>query len=404
MAILLFAVSRCYIALVLDPPITDKTLYFEYASRALDRHKTPYSGFEVEYPPVAWWSICAPRLLDERRMDRIPYSPINSSIIRDYYRTYRFEMALFDVASFALFLAIVRKRSPRSAGLAALAYVVTSTILCHVLYDHLDEGVLLFTMLGLYAWTRSLAPGRSAFAWSGAAFFFFGLGFAYKVVPIIAIPFLLLEEWRSSDRWKRMAAGFSGLVLGMGGPFAIQYAISGPDVFKLFAHHAGREIQVESLYSTLMWFGSFLGHPISIALKDGAYCVSGDWASIMKWVSTVVLCGFLAAAWLGAAVRESRFGREAILGLACYALGASVIFSKVLSPQYFVWSIPLLLLAVVDVLPERSKSAWLSEPRASPRYGVAARKRCRDAAPFRRPAPKTAGYGCNSPAARRRIP
>ncbi len=47
------------------------------------------------------------------------------------------------------------------------------------------------------------------------------------------------------------------------------------------------------------------------------------------------------------------------LGLACYALGGCVIFSKVLSPQYFVWSIPLLLLAGVVILPEKRKSVWM---------------------------------------------
>ena len=40
-------------------------------------------------------------------------------------------------------------------------------------------------------------------------------------------------------------------------------------------------------------------------------------------------------------------------------VGGSAIFLNVLSPQYFVWSIPLLLLAAVEVLPEKGKSAWM---------------------------------------------
>ena len=79
-------------------------------------------------------------------------------------------MALCDVAAFALFLAIVRKRRPQSAGWAAVTYVVATTILCHVLYDHLDEGTLLFSMLGMYAWTQTLEPRRAGPAWSAAAF------------------------------------------------------------------------------------------------------------------------------------------------------------------------------------------------------------------------------------------
>ncbi len=79
----------------------------------------------------------------------------------------------------------------------------------------------------------------------------------------------------------------------------------------------------------------------------------------MKILSTGLLCGFLGTAGVWAIVRRSRFRGAAAFGLACYVLGASAIFSKVLSPQYFVWSIPLLLLAAVEVLPEKGKSAWI---------------------------------------------
>jgi hypothetical protein len=392
-AIALFLLTRFYIAFILTPWITDVTLYFDYSVRAIDRHKTPYRDFAIEYPPVAWWSMCVPRLLDERRLTFDHYSPVNASITRDYHQAYRLEMALFDVVSFGLFVGIVCRRRPRSAGWAALTYVVTSTILCHVLYDHLDEGTLLFSMLGAYAWVKAQESRRWSVAWLAAGFFFFGVAFSYKIIPVIAVPFLLLAEWRSAragkgdrhffperpstslrlvpgfaqkvpgpcSRWKRLAAGLAGLTLGMAGPFAIQYMASGPGVFALFAHHAGRGIQVESLYSTVMWLGSLCGWPISISLNkaDGAFCVFGDWSDAMKLISTLLLCGFLGTAGIWAIVRRSRLGRAEALGLACYALGASAIFSKVLSPQYFVWSIPLLLLAGVELLPEKGKSTWI---------------------------------------------
>jgi hypothetical protein len=360
-AILLFIITRCYIAFVLDPRITDITLYFGYAAKTIDRNREPYRDFSIEYPPVAWWSIAAPRLLDGRRLGQSRHSPTNWSIMRDYHQAYRLEMALFDAASFVLFLAIVRKRRLQLAGWAALTYVLTSTILCHVLYDHLDEGTLLLSMLGVYAWTRTLGPGRFSLAWSWAALFFFGLGFSHKLIPVVAAPFLLLGQWREPDRWRRMAVGLFGLALGMAGPFAIQYAVSGSGVFALFAHHAGRGIQLESLYSTLMWIGSLFGRSVSISLSlaDGSYCVFGDWMSAMKILSTVLFCGFLGGTWTWAAVRRSCIGRAEALGLACYAFGACAIFSKVLSPQYFVWSIPLLLLAAVEALPEKDKSGWI---------------------------------------------
>lgn len=360
-AILLFVVTRCYIAFGLKPAITDITLYFEYSSRAVDRNKEPYRDFAVEYPPVAWWAIEAPRWLDGRRVTPGLRSAANHAIFTDYYQAYRLEMALFDAVSFGLFLAIVWRLRPKLIGWAAIVHVLVSTVLCHVLYDHLDEGALLLSMLGVYAWARTLVPGRSALAWSGLAFFFFGLGFSYKVIPILAVPFLLLGLWRASDRWKQLAAGCFGLAVGAAGPFAIQWAASGSGVFGLFSHHAGRNIQVESLYSTLMWIGSLFGCSVSISLSraDGSYCVFGDWASAMKVLSTVLLCGFVGGTWIWAFARGSRFGRMDALRLACYVLGSCVILSKVFSPQYFVWSIPMLLLAAVAVLPEDGRSRWV---------------------------------------------
>jgi protein O-mannosyl-transferase len=360
LAVALFIVTRCYIAFIHDPKITDITLYFKYASSSVDHQKTPYRDFAIEYPPLSWWSMAVPRLLDERRLTQ-DQPQVNRSIMVDYHRAYRLEMALCDLVSFGLFLAIVRKRRPRLAGLAAMAYVITSTILCHVLYDHLDEGTLLFSMLGAYAWMQSLERGRASLAWAGAAMFFLGLGFSHKLMPLVAVPFLLLGEWHTPDRWKRTAVNLLGLLFGMAGPFAIQYAYSGPGVFDLFERHAGREIQVESLYSTLMWIGSLFGGAVSVSLSlaDGACCTFGDGASTMKLLSTVLLCGFLVVTWIWAWLRRSRSGKTEALVLGLYALGACAIFSKVLSPQYFVWSIPILLLAAVNVLPEEGKSYWM---------------------------------------------
>jgi hypothetical protein len=180
-------------------------------------------------------------------------------------------------------------------------------------------------------------------------------------VPVVAAPFLLLGLWQRSDRWKQIAVGSLGLALGMAGPFAAQYSVSGSGVFALFTHHARRGIQVESLYSSLMWIGSLFGGSVSISLShvDRSYCIFGDGESLMKIISTVLLCGFLGGTWIWAAVREWRFGKTEALAFACYALGACVVFLKVLSPQYFVWSIPMLLLAAVEVLPERGKPAWM---------------------------------------------
>ena len=43
-----------------------------------------------------------------------------------------------------------------------------------------------------------------------------------------------------------MACARPVIAVGFGGPFFVQYLLSGPGVFALFSHHAQRELQLES--------------------------------------------------------------------------------------------------------------------------------------------------------------
>ena len=112
--------------------------------RTVDHGETPYLDYPIEYPPVAWWTTYVPRFLDSRPYQFGVDTETNQSIYYQYSRAYKLEMALFDLAAFGLFLAIVRKRRPKLLGIAAITYVVTSAILCHILYNYLDEGTLFF--------------------------------------------------------------------------------------------------------------------------------------------------------------------------------------------------------------------------------------------------------------------
>jgi hypothetical protein len=373
LAVALFAVTRIFVLVFLEPKMSDVgEVYFDYAARAIDFQQTPYQGeLAIEYPPLGWWTIAAPRLLNPERITN-PRDPLQIGPIYHLYRTtFRSLMFLFDLASFLLLLLVVQKRRSAWTGWAALTYTLATALLGPMLYDRLDTGLLMLLMLCAYFWVRSLdvpqlrgrpsgsdAPKSNSLRWTIAGYVALGLGISFKLIPILCVPFLLLSEWRLPDWRKRLAVARVSLFSAAAMPFAIQYAVSGPGVFSIFSYHGQRGIQVESLYASLMMLASLVGSKIGIAHAHGAYELDGSLAPAMKLLSTIALLGFLLAAGLWSVFLKSRFTREISYRLACFVPATAVILANVLSPQYFIWALPLLILVAIEVIPEDNLHRW----------------------------------------------
>jgi hypothetical protein len=363
---LLFVLSRGYIIVGLQPHRTDIVDYFYKAISAADLRQVPYKDFLLEYPPVAWWTIYLPRLLDGQGVTDKNDSRQVEPAYKTYRRVFRGLMFLCDVGALMLLLMIVRSRRPDWMVWVALTYTVTTALLGYILYDRLDVGLLFLLMLWAKCWTRSLENPRGkggisdgTVAWSAAAYAALGLSIGYKLIPVLCVPFLLVSEWHTPRRWARLLMAVLALGATAVFPFAVQYAISGPDVLALFKYHGERGIQIESLFATLMMVGSTLGTSTATIVTHGAFELTGPLAPPMKTASTVALIAFLAVMGLWALVRRSHFTREAAYRMACFVIPASAILSNVLSPQYFVWALPLLLLVGSEILPEGNLRRWV---------------------------------------------
>jgi hypothetical protein len=350
LAIAMFVLTRSYILFVSSPLISDVPMYYGYAVNAVDLHKTPYTEqFVMPYPPLAYWTACAPRMFDN--------TPITNNQAYqlkyfDYNRGFRGMMFLCDLASFVLFLLIVRRRRPQSAGWAALLYVIATTILAPVLLDRLDVALLMFMMVGAYCWTRSVGQSRWAIHWATLSYAIIGLGISFKVIPVIFAPFFLLADFHAPRRELRLGLAAAVLAATISMPFLIQWSATGPGVFDIFKFHAEREIHLESLYSSLMSAASTFGSTVYISHSHGAFNLSGDLWGLMKFLSSVLLLGFLGAMGLWALLRWSRYTRQDAYRMGCYAIAGSVILSNVLSPQYFIWAFPLALLLAAEIFPK----------------------------------------------------
>jgi 4-amino-4-deoxy-L-arabinose transferase-like glycosyltransferase len=353
LAVILFAATRLYIFFGLQPQFSDvQTRYFNYAARVADLHQIPYQpSVEIEYPPLAWWAMYLPRIFDGRKIS----NPRDATQVAPVYETYRAafrgQMLACDLVSFALLIAIVRRRRPSLMGWAALAYVAATAILAHVLYDRLDAGLLMLIMLWAFCWTRSLEAERKTL-WAAAAYAALGLSISYKLVPIVCIPFLLLSEFRQPRRWLNLSIAGTTLLLAACGPFLIQFLISGLGIFHVLSYHAGRGIQFESLYATAMMVGQHFGAPAHVAFLHGSYELTGDLAPLLKGCAIAFQSILFSGLGLLALLRGQTFDRQSACRFGLVALVASVILSNVLSPQYFVWALPIVILLSVETLSE----------------------------------------------------
>jgi hypothetical protein len=359
-SIVLFVLTRSYILFVLRPQMPDTQIYFFYAVQEVDLHQTPYQKeFQVEYPPLSLWTMYVPRILDEGTITNLQDPQQLTPAWIDYERGFRGMMFLCDLTSFVILFLIVRNRSPQLVGWAAIFYTITTAILGHLLYDRLDVGLLMLLVLGVYSWTRSFKESRCSIAWSGAAYILVGLGISFKIIPVLSVPFLLWSDFHSPRRTIRLLTVLPALLIGAGLPFLIQYTTSGWGVFDLFKHHAEREIQIESLYSSLMIIASAFGWQTFVSYSDGAYNLSGNLSNFMKLLSEILLLGFLAAMGVWALLRWSRYSRRDAYCFSCYVIPATVILSNVLSPQYFIWAFPLLLLFTAEIVDGGKILPWI---------------------------------------------
>ncbi|HZZ27518.1 MAG TPA: hypothetical protein VFE46_05870, partial [Pirellulales bacterium] len=223
--IVLFVASRVYILCIFQAWSSDiENPYFIYAVQVADEHVTPYQGeSRIEYPPLAWWAIYIPRLLDSHTTADLQDPRQLKSALAFYKQVFRGIMCACDVGSFLLLLGIVWVRRPQMLPWAAFTYTLLTSILAHLLYDRLDMALLFLVMAWAFCWVHSLEASRRSLAWSIASYAILGLSISFKLIPIICVPVLMIADWYASQRSIRLTVGVAFLLLTACAPFVIQY-------------------------------------------------------------------------------------------------------------------------------------------------------------------------------------
>jgi Glycosyltransferase family 87 len=281
------------------------------AGEAILGGQIPYRDFFIEYPPGSLPAFVPPALFS---VDRAGYITLFAS-----------EMALVLVVALVLTALAARKlRGLWAWPVPALTFVAAAIMLYPVAVTRYDAAVAL-----------TLAGGALGAALGGRyvylAYASLGLGAAAKLVPALAtVPLARREAARG------YAVFFGVLVL----VFAPAVLLGGDRFLNSFAYHAERGLQVESLAASILLK---LGWVSGISFEYGAFEVHGrgvGLASSLSLPMTGVLLLITALAMYRhhrrGGLDAGRFPRYAAALILAFMLG-----SKVLSPQYIIWLLPL---------------------------------------------------------------
>ena len=294
-------------------PSADVDLY-RRAGEAMLAGQVPYRDFFVEYPPGGLPFFLPPALLSESS--------------EGYAYVFASEMAL--VLAGALVLVAHAARSlGRFWPVAAVVYAGGALLLRSLEVSRYDAVVAL--ALAGAAW--AVATHRNALAWG-----LVGFGTLAKLTPVLAA--IALYPLRR-DRKLGALACVGVLLAGLVPAF-----LASPAGFaEVFSYHAERGLQIESLAASVLLK---LGETEGIAFRYGALEAVGGLAEAAASTALSVTLGLLSISSL-VIWREARRGRLGPVQFPRYAtalLLAFLVGSKVLSPQYLVWLLPLVPLAL----------------------------------------------------------
>jgi hypothetical protein len=299
----------------------DVHIYQGYAERFLDG-ALPYRDVFVEYPPGAFAVFMPPAAFGASH----------------YNAAFKSLMALCGIATILLAaLVLVELGASRARLFGAVALLALApTALGPISLNTYDAWPALLTVLALLLLLR----GRDLL---GAGVL--GLAVSAKVYPLVLVPLAGIYVWRRAGP-RRVAAAF-GVFLAVAAavvvPFAA-YDLHG--VASSFRSQAERGLQVESLGASVLLAADRLGLYHARVVETTGVAGRNLSGSVPHAVSvaTVVLeaLAVLAVWLLYARSRDSR----ARLPLAFAAAVAGFLaFTKVFSPQYLVWLVPLVVLA-----------------------------------------------------------
>jgi hypothetical protein len=289
----------------------DIPIFRSYGDRVLSG-QVPYRDFHPEYPPGAFLFFVVPSLGPDRRYLLIFQLIAAAGIVLGLVLLALLVERLGASTRFRCFALFFAGISPLLLGAFVLRrFDMWPAALC--------VGVLLLLVDDRPEWALALLAVATVI----------------KSYPVILLPIALLAADRGR-RWRSLGAFcVVGFVLAL--PFA---AVGHGGLYNSVATQADRHLHLDSLGSSLLLV---LHRPVRLAFDGGGWSVFGGGADATAKIQT-------AAQFAGIALSAVLFARSRrepwdLVGAAAATLAVGACFGKILSPQFLLWIVPLVVLA-----------------------------------------------------------
>jgi hypothetical protein len=297
--------------------ISDIPIYQGYAQRLANGERPFTESFKVEYPPLAIPLFRLPGHVDHNKQYRHWFSVM---------------MGVITLLAAAVTTLAACRFWPRGgrAYVAGVLFAVSVAFTGAIIINRYDAAVAL-----LVAGFLLCLANR----WYTAAAFVLGIGFALKFTPAAMLPLVLILVG-PPRRWVWPVVAFSAAAAA---PF-LPYVFSSPrGMWYVFHYYLARPLQVESVLGTPLLIAQLLHiHSISWASNYGSQQLIGPGAPFLSNASGALMLLGLAGVYYLIWRRRDRLRAstpdQAIAVLALIL--ALMTFGKVLSPQYFIWTLP----------------------------------------------------------------
>jgi Glycosyltransferase family 87 len=290
----------------------------------------PYRDFAFEYPPLGLLPAVVPRLTTLWSGDSIT----------PYALTYALQSA---VASLGTGLLVVRTAGTYGLGspTRALAiYSVGVAALLPILPFRFDP------LPALASTAAVLFVLRDTPAAAGVAL---GIGTSLKLYPVVLGPLLALR-WPLL-RGRDAVARFGSTLLLTVGICLTPFIVAAPGAWAGFlSYHEDRGLEIGSAAAGLVALAHVAGlesGPVAVRIASNSYQIESGLAAVALGLVPMVAIIVLGAVYLLAAARSRRetalhgsMRPETIVRFGLAVLLASLLTSKVLSPQFMAWLLP----------------------------------------------------------------
>jgi hypothetical protein len=302
--------------------LADTLLYHFYASSfALGRW--PYAQVHIEYPPLA---------------NLVFILPPSGGSVAEYERWFSAGMIAATTCAAVLTTAAAAfawRSVPR--GLATAAAYAVLTLCCGALALNRYDAVVALVVAAALLF---LAVGR----WLPAAISL-GVGFALKLTPAVLLPLVLVLQGSR----RRVLVSLAGFALAATLPF-VPFVLHDPSSAGTpFTYHADRPLQLESVPGTPWVAATLLGraHP-RVDFTYGSQNFSGAApdavAGASPWLLVLCVGAVYVLVWRKKAILRDVPALVPVAALA--VLLVAICTSKVLSPQFLIWTFPVVALCI----------------------------------------------------------